>query len=89
MNTIQNTKPPFSKPKIYECDSSSEQYKAIIDIIKKRDLTDVGILFPSNKEVKDALKSDQREAATTFYGQRAQQTIDFDQKASSAVWHTY
>jgi len=43
-----------SKPKIYEYDSSSEQYKAIIDIIKKRDLTDVGILFSSNQEVKDA-----------------------------------
>lgn len=42
------------KPKIVRYDSISQQYDAIISLIKNKNMEDVGILFYSNEEVKRA-----------------------------------
>lgn len=45
-----------NKPRLIECSSFNDQLDYIIDVVKAQNYTDVGILFPTNKDVGTAKK---------------------------------
>ncbi len=45
-----------NKPRLIECSTIEDQYDYIMDVVRAQNYTDVGILFPTNKDVEKAKK---------------------------------